>query len=181
MCISYRVPHASGRFLFWPLMVHVCSSSCSTGVHSALCGDVGVAATDEYWASRHVSAASLIGGEEGEEREEGGRVWGTGTQSHGHSAALTHVHWTGHKAEVDRRENQEVGKSPLCSCKCYLFTEHKNTCMWGNPLILTVQLLHVASNPGFWGKSPSVGKSPDLKVCVHDVGKCTRQDPSLLC
>ena len=27
-----------------------------------------------------------------EEREEGGRIRGTGTQSHGHSAALTHVH-----------------------------------------------------------------------------------------
>ena len=26
----------------------VCFSPCSTGVHSALCGDVGVAAADEY-------------------------------------------------------------------------------------------------------------------------------------
>ena len=41
------VPHASVGFVFWPLMVSMCSP-CSTGVHSALCGDVGVAATDEY-------------------------------------------------------------------------------------------------------------------------------------
>ena len=31
-------------------------------------------------------------GGDGEEREEGGTIWETGTQSHGHSAALTHVH-----------------------------------------------------------------------------------------
>ena len=42
------VPLASGGFLFWPLMVSMCSSLCSTGVHSALFDDVGVAATDEY-------------------------------------------------------------------------------------------------------------------------------------
>ena len=29
-------------------LLQMCSSPCSTGVHSALCGDVGVAATDEY-------------------------------------------------------------------------------------------------------------------------------------
>ena len=32
------------------------------------------------------------------------------------------------------------------------------------------------------GKSPSVGKSPDLKVCIHDVQKCVmyRTGPLIL-
>ena len=49
-------------------MVGICFSPCSSGVHSTLCGNVGIA------ASRDVSSAPLTGGGEGEEREEGGGI-----------------------------------------------------------------------------------------------------------
>ena len=38
----------SGHYSYFYLVRAVCSSPWSTGVHSVLCGDVGVAATDEY-------------------------------------------------------------------------------------------------------------------------------------